>query len=91
MDAMTRADRLRRDPFGSRPRAADRREVARLRNELAATLNHAHEILSRLGREIGLADRLEDVVNELSRRRSVIVAQEREAHAPTWGNDDADF
>jgi hypothetical protein len=75
----------------TRPRAADRREVARLRNELAATLNHAHEILSRLGREIGIADRIEDVADEISHRKSVLVAQEREAHAPTWGNDDADF
>jgi hypothetical protein len=76
---------------GSRPRAADRKQIEERLNRLASGLNALHGELSELRHDLCIADRIEDVVDEISHRKSVLVAREREAHAPAWGNDDADF
>lgn len=74
-------DKSERDEFRERPRPPSGPAVAQLLNGLAENLNRGHDMLSRLRHELGVNARFEDVVAEDSRRRSVLIAEEREAGA----------
>ena len=77
-------DGLGYDPHRDRPRSTSRREVTLRLNRVAEALNKAHEELSGLRHELGVEERLADMQERLSHRRSEIVTDEIENRAPTW-------
>jgi hypothetical protein len=79
-----------RDDNGSRPRAADRKQIEERLNRLASGLNVLHGELSELRHDLGLKERIEDIADELGHRRSVLIADQDRRHAPIWGDGDDD-
>lgn len=81
-------DRPGADPYRERPRRVDLRAAGERMNRLAEALNLAHEELSALRHELGVVGRFEDMADELSHRKSVLVAEQDQEHAPVYGNGD---